>query len=527
MPSRIVSPLSRGIVLWLLGCCASAPLVDAQSAADTRREEPSDASTPERVSDAGVGADPSSAGEANPDTGAPPATDLTAEGDLYAESDPYEESAAPSDTAPGASSEEPWASAGDPWASTSAQAATSSSPEEDRRTATASLRFVLSGGAVHLVDTPINPDNRIFRVPERSLKLEARPILTAEFNRLSMRVKPRAMGEWQPGIQGKDFSARTYLLEWSGTLKATSRLNFVVGKENLQWGPSLLASPSNDPFVHVRPLNPIAEVVGSYFARVVLVLSPEWTASLIANFLEGELQDLTTPFERRYAAKVDYSGKKVQWSALVFYGRDTSWQLGGYGHWVPSDPVLVYADFRADAKNRAQYPVLDAGPLGLTLEDTGGKWDPAVSALGGFAYTFEKNVTLIMEYLYASAGYDDDQAAQLFTLQKRLARASSTDDPSLAAMGPASYPDPQLRFLRRHYLFPQLRYQWADGDGQLTMWGNLNVDDLTSSAIVSFEQALTENLTLSAFGIANFGKRTGELRSALNAAGLLALTYSL
>ena len=59
------------------------------------------------------------------------------------------------------------------------------------------------------------------------------------------------------------------------------------GRENLQWGPSFLFSPSNPFFQDNGRRNTYLEVPGMDFGRLVFIPASAWAISFIANTGEG------------------------------------------------------------------------------------------------------------------------------------------------------------------------------------------------------------------------------------------------
>ena len=135
-----------------------------------------------------------------------------------------------------------------------------------------------------------------------------------------------------------------YVNEWLVRLKARDNLFVSYGRENLQWGPSFLFSPSNPFFQDNGRSNPFLEVPGMDFARVVWIPHSLWTASFIVNMDEGRNTLLgPDPFEKIYALKIDYTGRE-NYASIILSQKDYKKSMGFFGGWTVSDAFLVYGE---------------------------------------------------------------------------------------------------------------------------------------------------------------------------------------
>ncbi|MEJ2066677.1 MAG: hypothetical protein P8Y09_01665 [Deltaproteobacteria bacterium] len=168
-----------------------------------------------------------------------------------------------------------------------------------------------------------NPENDFLQIPHYLADLELRPDLRINIDPIELSVKPRMRLEfsyWQEGNRKRDseWDDDWYINEWLARLKLLPNLFVSYGRENLQWGPSYLFSPSNPFFRDNGRRNPYLEVPGMDFGRVVWIPGGFWTISFIANTDEGR-NEITgpIPFEKTYALKVDYTGRENYASAIL------------------------------------------------------------------------------------------------------------------------------------------------------------------------------------------------------------------
>ena len=137
------------------------------------------------------------------------------------------------------------------------------------------------------------------------------------------------------------------------------------GRENLQWGPSFLFSPSNPFFQDNGRRNPYLEVPGMDFGRLVYIPASSWTLSFIANTDEGRNKiNGPAPFDKTYALKVDYTGRENYGSMVLSHREDSDKNsLGFFGGWTVSDAVLLYGECALTQGSEALYPAKGPFPF--------------------------------------------------------------------------------------------------------------------------------------------------------------------
>ncbi len=388
-----------------------------------------------------------------------------------------------------------------------------------------SVRALTFGTATKAANTPQNPNNDFLKLPRYTAEFELRPDAQLHFERFDFSVKPRLVAAWSKWDDGtmdgeSDTDSESFINEWLARIRLVNGLFASYGRENLQWGPSFLVSPSNPFFRYNGRSNPIREVPGMDFGRLVYVPSWSWSLSFIANEDEGrnDFQFRNGEFKKTYALKLDYTGAE-RYASLILSDREADRvRLGGYAGITATDALLLYAEGEVSQGTDALYPTSADNPLGGVMapvkdEDT----DLFGALLLGGSYTFEWGPIATLEYLYNGPGYDDKQADAYFELRDAAGAAFESNGPfrGLGASILSQTVDPGLRFLRQHYVMVQvlendirdvlnLTFRWTqnidDGSGQLLFWG---------------EYFLGDHLKLFSFGFANSGSKDTEFGSIL------------
>jgi hypothetical protein len=372
-------------------------------------------------------------------------------------------------------------------------------------------------------DSPINPGN-VLEIPKYIFSLDFRPDFYLNYRVFRLMVKPRSTLTWtriEDGVSDgdNDWDNDLFVNEWLAGVQATGSLFLSYGRENLQWGPSSLLSPSNPFFLDNGLRNPKLEVRGQDFGRILWVPSSSWTISAIANTGEGA-NDLIEDFEPAYALKVDYTGYRKYFSIIPSYREKDRARLGAFAGWTVSDGLLLYAEATTAQGNSVLYPV-ETGQLTpsgnpiITLEQTKDKSNSfQTTALFGTAYTFELGPTLSLEYLYNQPGYDDDQIDSLLDFTSGLGRIIGIIPPDLInrVFDLSQFTDIGLPLFRKHYLNFQYQHPQLFDDLSLGFRYTFNLDDQGSQMIPVVQFDLDDNVQLFFVGTINFGSKRDEFR---------------
>ena len=194
------------------------------------------------------------------------------------------------------------------------------------------------------INSNLNPNNAL-AIPRYQTQLNFRPDFNLNFRQFEFGIKPRFEADWshvQNGVEGgTDITTATaYINEWIARYRVTNQVIASYGRENLQWGPSQLLSPSNPFNQNNGKNNPAIEQPGMDYARVVVIPNSSLTGSFIANTGEGRLNDsgeASGPFHKAYAGKFDYTGEKTYFSLIVSKRDTTPWRIGYFGEWNVSN----------------------------------------------------------------------------------------------------------------------------------------------------------------------------------------------
>jgi hypothetical protein len=384
------------------------------------------------------------------------------------------------------------------------------------------IRALTSLTIQQAADSPQNPNNDFVQLPTYIAEMEFRPDVRLSLWHFDFSVKPRlnlAGTFWDGGMRtgDRDMDADVFVNEWLARLRLTDSLFVSYGRENLQWGPSFLFSPSNPFFRDNGRLNPKREVRGSDFARLVWLPGNAWTLSLIANVDAGRQEFRSLDFRRTYAMKLDYVGSSAYASLISAYQEDNRYHVGWYGGWTVTDALLVYMEGAVIRGVNALFPVADASPLGATMEVADAfTWDGVI--LLGASYTLTLGPTLTVEYVYDSVGYNADQARTYDQLRQRAADAFLQMCPirDLGRLTLSQTLDPGLRFTRQHFVLLQYVHQNFRDVFNLTFRWTQSLEDHSGQFNYIFEYLLGDHLQWFSVGTINVGDRESVFGSFLD-----------
>jgi hypothetical protein len=397
------------------------------------------------------------------------------------------------------------------------------------------LRILTYGIIQEPANSSQNPENDFLQMPHYVADLEIRPDLRLTIDPLELSVKPRMRLEfsyWQEGnCKGdSEWNDEWYINEWLTRLKLLPSLFVSYGRENLQWGPSYLFSPSNPFFRDNGRRNPYLEVPGMDFGRVVCIPGSSWTLSFIANTDEGQ-NEITgpVPFEKTYALKVDYTGRENYASAILSYREGSKISVGFFGGWTVSDAILLYGEGVITQGNEALYPQIDSSPFGASMlllhrDDDAIK---PILLIGG-SYTFATNGTLTMEYAYNGPGYSNTEADTYYTLRHNAANALGLGGmiSGLAQMTLGQTASTGLRFLRRNYVMIQYTQTNIKNKIDLTARWTQNLDDGSGQFTGLVTYYLGNHMELFSVGTVMEGKKDSEFGSLMDYQCMIGLKYT-
>jgi hypothetical protein len=397
------------------------------------------------------------------------------------------------------------------------------------------LRILTYGIIQEPANSSQNPENDFLQIPHYLADLEIRPDLRLSIDPLELSVKPRMRLEysyWQEGNRRGDskWDDDWYINEWLARLKLLPNLFVSYGRENLQWGPSYLFSPSNPFFRDNGRQNPYLEVPGMDFGRVVWIPGGFWTISFIANTDEGR-NKITgpVPFEKTYALKVDYTGRENYASAILSYREGSKISVGFFGGWTVSDAILLYGEGVIRQGSEALYPQPDSSPFGASMRALH-RDDHAIKPvlLIGGSYTFGTSGTLTLEYTYYSPGYDNAEADTYYRLRNNAAEAIHAGGwvSGLAQMTLGQTASTGLRFLRKNYAMIQYTQTNIKNKIDLTARWTQNLDDGSGQFTGLVTYYLGKHMELFSVGTATAGSKDSEFRSLMDYQWMIGLKYT-
>ncbi len=250
-----------------------------------------------------------------------------------------------------------------------------------------SVRQLLSATVQEPATNSRNPENTFFRIPQLTLALDLRPDLYLSLQHIEFSAKPRLTGLWmqrKTGTRSKETEEDwdLFINEWLVRIPVSDRLFISYGRENLQWGPGWLFSPSNPFFIDNGRDDPKREIPGKDFARLVYLPDMTWTLSLIANMDEGRSRlEYGKKFKNIYGVKLDFTGEQTYAGLILAHREPEQTSLGAFGGWTFNDALLLYTD------------------IGIN-EMTDKSESRECALLAGASYTLETGPTLTVEYGY-------------------------------------------------------------------------------------------------------------------------------
>jgi hypothetical protein len=398
------------------------------------------------------------------------------------------------------------------------------------------FRILTYGITQELAHSSQNAGINFLQIPHYLADMEIRPDLRLNIDPLELSVKPRMRLEYNVWREGNrkgesQWVDDWYINEWLARLKVLQNLFISYGRENLQWGPSFLFSPSNPFFEDNGRRNPYLEVPGMDFGRLVWIPGSSWTISFIANTDEGWNKPISPdPFEKTYTLKVDYTGRENYGSMILSYKEDSQTSLGFFGGWTISDAILLYGEGVIAQGSKALYPKEDSSPFGASMQKLY-KDDHTIKPvlLAGGSYTFGINGTLTLEYSYHSPGYSDAEADRYYSLRRKAAEAIRFGGLVSASgqMTLGQTVNTRLRFLRKNYALIQYTQNNIKNSIDLVLRWTQNLDDGSGQFTGLVTYSLGNHLELFSVGTVMAGGKDTEFRSILDYQWMIGLKYTL
>ena len=334
----------------------------------------------------------------------------------------------------------------------------------------------LDQGTADLLPGVLLPPSRSY-VSNLRLDLRASP-----YDVVDLELKPRldySYQEWRQGgrMGDENWKESAYINGWLVQVHLWDQLALAYSREDMQWGPSYLTSPSN-PFRNNNGRNlPQIELPGMDFVKAIWTPTTHWSFSALANVDEGraELPPLAeagvsknvieeVEFRRTYALKADYTADSCTFSLNGSVRENNDGRLGGYASWNATEAVLVYGEGGLGPQGDADY-------------------------LLGTSYTFANNGTLAAEFYHNSVNEAEKTAGF-----SRLVTPTG----------------PYAGFLNHDYTLLQYRQGEILNHVEFVARWIHCIDDGSDRAAGEIECSLNDHASLFVDGMMDFGTRHQE-----------------
>ncbi len=316
-------------------------------------------------------------------------------------------------------------------------------------------------------DSDINHNNHL-HIAHYTLENDLRPDIKLSLPHLEITCKPRFELRWQHWREGIDAGDsenenETFIYEWQTQISLFDKIYLSYGREDLQWGPSFLLSPSNPFYTGNGRDYPKQEVDGADYAKFIWAPNQNWTVSLIANIDEGR-RDLFYEFKKTYAAKIDYMTDNGFFSLNLAKQEAGETRLGGFCSWNINDASLVYVESSVSRNE--------------------------VESLLGISYTTTGGSNFHLEYFYNGGG-TREQSLLMYLL-------SLDSEANRESLG------------RKNYLFAQYYDHDIMDTWSILLRGTYGLDDDSATLLAYSDYNIGDHTQLFASGIIYAGNGSSE-----------------
>jgi hypothetical protein len=277
----------------------------------------------------------------------------------------------------------------------------------------------LAPSAARLLPAVLLPPSRLY-VSNLRADLRASPW---EF--LDLELKPRydcSYRIWEQGARDGESAWKEsgYLNGWLIQANLWDQLALAYAREEMQWGPSYLTSPSN-PFRNGNSRNlPQIELPGMDFVKAIWTPDAHWSVSAMACVDDGYANPLplaeagvpenvrdAIAFRRAAALKTDYTAETCTFSLNGSVNQDHDPRAGAYASWNATQAILAYGEAGAgpdgdlDYLVGASYTFGDGGTLaaeffhnGISRREQAAGLARPIAPVGPFAGSLQHDYTL-------------------------------------------------------------------------------------------------------------------------------------
>lgn len=358
-------------------------------------------------------------------------------------------------------------------------------------------------------DSDQNPGNGLARISDKESILTLKPDMSLICEDWIFSARPRLELSFKNyeinGVSDDAFDKNADIPEFLVRRKLTDNLFISYGRENLQWGPGFLYSPSNPFFNDNGKKSLVQDLDGKGMLKLVMVHDETWATSLIYNTDKGAFNE--PDFEQTLALKLDYSGNTGYAALILSHTDHRETKLGAFAGATLTDALIIYGEAGLQKGTKALYPALVPGPLTWDMKPLKNNDDLYATLLLGAVYTLESGDSLCLEYLYYGQGYDSDESSD-FNRLKHTAKDFYISQTALTGYGGqllGKTAGNGLDFLRQNYLM--LQYLNDDIIGSMDLVSRITVcpDDGSSRLYSSLSYDLTDHMELKLAGMLNTG----------------------
>ena len=391
------------------------------------------------------------------------------------------------------------------------------------------------------VESSLNFQKKVLDIPLEGAISEVRPSLKLKDDQVQMVFRPRIRSSYNAGykspshndheVEVKEWVTDAFL-QWT----ASPQLIFAYGRQNYQWGPAEMASPSNRIFHETAADHNILYLPdGKNLARINLSMGQNFSAVAMVEYEENRDE---TPFmaDAPFAAS-GLVKPELNWNGGVDY---LGLVLGGRADWHPwvgeyfsirapfLEGLSIYGDAAQEHGSAAWYPretTLSKGALSapptVSMEHTQLDDSSVYNfSVAGARYDFIGGSILRVEYVRQDAGYASDE---LHLIQ----RSFLSQDPGQRQLYPSNvsrFVHPGLELPGTEYWFSSLYSPDFLKVIDLNFYVRIlySVTDSSSGAYSSLDYKIGNSGTLSGSVLSSSGARDSELRGTVSPAYMLA-----
>ncbi|MBB5017401.1 hypothetical protein HNQ59_000665 [Chitinivorax tropicus] len=356
-------------------------------------------------------------------------------------------------------------------------------------------------------DSPLNPSNH-FNLATQSLAWQWRPTLKGSQGDWQWRLNPTLSGERQTKQGGHDETLTARMAEWAVNWRPVADWRLSLGKQVLQWGPGLTASPSN-PFDYDNSRrNPLDQLTGKGFARCLINLDDHWSLNLMARLKTAHDE---ASFAAQQAIKLDWIGNTASASLVAAHRQGEAAHVGAYGQLTASDAALLFFEASYATGPARQVVTAANNPLGATWRTTHHASQRAVQLIAGGSYTTEGGRTASIEYRHNGHGMAHPDPAKHMLLERAWELAQQATP--ISGLGTQVLGEALTHHRSgqgRHYL----TLQWLDNQShdkvELFMRYTRNLNDGSGEWIPSLTIELADHLQWFNYGTIRHGHRHSD-----------------